>query len=117
MGLTNIAGQVVGALRLVPAAFTAQRGDQINDAVRIEYDLLNVTGNAEVAVGASTICRGRGSARFFAARRRAASLPPSGTVGMERVLCSLLGCTCCVLRWRLTGVPRLARASSRWRID
>ena len=49
VGLTHIAGQVVGALRLVPAAFTPN-GDQINDAVRIEYDLLNVIGNAEVAV-------------------------------------------------------------------
>ena len=49
VGLTQLAGQVVGALRLVPAAFTPN-GDQINDAVRIEYDLLNVLGNAEVAV-------------------------------------------------------------------
>ena len=49
VGLTQIAEQVVGALRLVPAAFSPN-GDQINDAVRIEYDLLNVSGNAQVAV-------------------------------------------------------------------
>ena len=48
VGLTQIAEQVVGALRLVPAAFSPN-GDQINDAVRIEYDLLNVSGNAQVA--------------------------------------------------------------------
>ena len=49
VGLTQIAEQVIGALRLVPAAFSPN-GDQINDAVRIEYDLLNVSGNVQVAV-------------------------------------------------------------------
>ena len=40
---------MVGALRLLPAAFTPN-GDRINDQVRIEYDLLNVAGDAEAAL-------------------------------------------------------------------
>ena len=36
--------------------------------------------------------------RFFAARRRADSLPRCGTAGTERVLCLRLGCTSCALR-------------------
>ena len=49
VGLTHISGEVIGGLRLVPPVFTPN-GDGVNDQVRIEYDLLNVAGRAEVAV-------------------------------------------------------------------
>ena len=49
VGLAELDGRVIGALRLLPAAFTPN-GDRVNDQVRIEYDLLNVAGDAEAAL-------------------------------------------------------------------
>ena len=49
VGLAELGGRVVGALRLLPAAFTPN-GDRINDQLRIEYDLLNVAGDAEATL-------------------------------------------------------------------
>ncbi len=63
VGLSNINADIVGALKLVPAVFTPN-GDGINDQVRVEYNLVNVAGSAEVAIALYDLRGGRISEVF-----------------------------------------------------
>ena len=78
--LAEVGETAVNALKLSAPVFTPN-GDGINDALEIEYELLNLFRCSASAAGLVRLSRGGGSGRWIGARRRAAESRCAGTGG------------------------------------